>query len=435
GTTEGGSSGSPLFSEEHRVVGVLTGGQAACGNDASDWYGRLAYAWEDGSSSNRRLKDWLDPDDRGDETIDTLAPWARGVAVRPGAGLDAEGPEGGPFAPASTAVEVVNRDPESRRISTDSDADWVSAVPGTLDIAEGETEVLNLVMTQAAAALPAGRHGAVVGVSWDGPDSGRVSLPVTLLVGERARRYFFPLDVNPGWETEGDWAWGVPEGRGGSEGQPDPTSGATGVHVYGYNLAGDYDDRERARHLTTRPLDMTNLAGTELRFQRWLGVEEATYDNASIEVSTDGEAWTTVWENVGEVDDGRWVEQVVDLSAVDGAPEVQIRWTMGSTDESVRYCGWNIDDVEIRGVQTVDWEPEPYDTGASDTGAPDTDAPDEDDDGPDSGGSNDSGFAPDDDDDDEVGFSACGCASGRGPPLGLGALVLSVVLAARRRDA
>jgi len=41
GTTEGGSSGSPLFNSNHRIVGQLHGGGAACGNNASDWYGRF----------------------------------------------------------------------------------------------------------------------------------------------------------------------------------------------------------------------------------------------------------------------------------------------------------------------------------------------------------------------------------------------------------
>ncbi|MCH7603845.1 MAG: trypsin-like peptidase domain-containing protein, partial [Planctomycetes bacterium] len=45
GTTEGGSSGSPLFNPDHRVVGQLHLGAAACGNDLSDWYGRFSTSW------------------------------------------------------------------------------------------------------------------------------------------------------------------------------------------------------------------------------------------------------------------------------------------------------------------------------------------------------------------------------------------------------
>ncbi len=67
GVTEGGSSGSPLFDENHRIIGQLYGGSAACDgtnttvdNGQPDYYGRFGISW-DGNSSAERLKDWLDP--------------------------------------------------------------------------------------------------------------------------------------------------------------------------------------------------------------------------------------------------------------------------------------------------------------------------------------------------------------------------------------
>ena len=65
GTTEGGSSGSPLFDQDERVIGQLHGGGAACGNNSSDWYGSLAVSWEGGGAPNTRLRDWLDPNNTG----------------------------------------------------------------------------------------------------------------------------------------------------------------------------------------------------------------------------------------------------------------------------------------------------------------------------------------------------------------------------------
>ncbi len=69
GTTEGGSSGSPLFSPEGLVVGQLHGGYAACGNNLADWYGRFARSWTGGNSSATRLSDWLDPQGRLPDTL------------------------------------------------------------------------------------------------------------------------------------------------------------------------------------------------------------------------------------------------------------------------------------------------------------------------------------------------------------------------------
>ena len=65
GTTEGGSSGSPLFDDRGRLIGQLEGGGAACGNDLSDWYGRFSRSWADGGSAATQLSDWLDPAQTG----------------------------------------------------------------------------------------------------------------------------------------------------------------------------------------------------------------------------------------------------------------------------------------------------------------------------------------------------------------------------------
>ncbi len=60
GTTEGGSSGSPLFNPSHRIIGQLHGGCAACNNNLSDYFGRFSISWNSSNDSRRRLMDWLD---------------------------------------------------------------------------------------------------------------------------------------------------------------------------------------------------------------------------------------------------------------------------------------------------------------------------------------------------------------------------------------
>lgn len=45
GSTTGGSSGSPLFNSSGYVVGQLQGGDAACGNNGSDFFGRFDKSW------------------------------------------------------------------------------------------------------------------------------------------------------------------------------------------------------------------------------------------------------------------------------------------------------------------------------------------------------------------------------------------------------
>lgn len=76
GTTESGSSGSPLFDQNGRLIGQLYAGQSACtgleNNQDYDIYGRFGVSWNSGNTPETRLKDWLDPTNTGHTTIETL---------------------------------------------------------------------------------------------------------------------------------------------------------------------------------------------------------------------------------------------------------------------------------------------------------------------------------------------------------------------------
>jgi len=71
GVTEPGSSGSPLYSPEKRVIGQLHGGPSACSaSDKSDYYGRLSVSWTGGGNNSSRLSTWLDPAGTGAQFVD-----------------------------------------------------------------------------------------------------------------------------------------------------------------------------------------------------------------------------------------------------------------------------------------------------------------------------------------------------------------------------
>ena len=48
GTTESGSSGAALFDFNSKIIGHLSGGDAACGNDLYDDFGMFKKSWEGG---------------------------------------------------------------------------------------------------------------------------------------------------------------------------------------------------------------------------------------------------------------------------------------------------------------------------------------------------------------------------------------------------
>lgn len=82
GVTEGGSSGSPLFDNNHLIVGTLTGGASFCnevqpgGQDEPDYYGKMSYHWDQNSGAlTIDLKDFLDPLNTGQTVLlGTYAP-------------------------------------------------------------------------------------------------------------------------------------------------------------------------------------------------------------------------------------------------------------------------------------------------------------------------------------------------------------------------
>ncbi|MCG8700567.1 MAG: T9SS type A sorting domain-containing protein, partial [Bacteroidales bacterium] len=61
GSTEQGSSGSPLFNQDNQIIGVLTTGGLSCTPKINDLYQKMYHGWNDYSANNKRLDVWLDP--------------------------------------------------------------------------------------------------------------------------------------------------------------------------------------------------------------------------------------------------------------------------------------------------------------------------------------------------------------------------------------
>lgn len=65
GTTEGGSSGSALWNNDHKIIGILSGGKANCKTPQNDYFSSLAKAWDVKAKGYYSLKELLDPDNTG----------------------------------------------------------------------------------------------------------------------------------------------------------------------------------------------------------------------------------------------------------------------------------------------------------------------------------------------------------------------------------
>ena len=124
--------------------------------------------------------------------------------------------------------------------------------------------------------------------------------------------------------------------------------------MYGVNLAGDYESAIGGPYaLTVGPLDCTGYGQITLGLWRWLNSDAQSYVRNTVEYSVDGSAWTVAWENTGTdptIDD-QWTPMTLDLSpGADGQSTVYLRWTYELQDRAFLYSGWNIDDIEVRGM-------------------------------------------------------------------------------------
>jgi hypothetical protein len=353
GTTEPGSSGSPLFDQNHRVIGQLHGGYAACGNDDSDWYGKFSVSWTGGGTASTRLSDWLDPTGSGATTVDTLG---AGMTVTPGGTVTHMGPIGGPFSNPTTTYTMSNNTgaPINYAVALANDIGILlngGTTPVTGTLLDGGTAQVVITLGSALNVLPPGTYQELVQFT-DVGASQTITRAHNVEVG-RVIAYSETFDTDPGWTTQGQWAFGHPTGGGGQYGNPDPIGGHTGTNCYGYNLAGDYGNDIPEYHLISTAFDCSGITGTELRFWRYLNVESPSYDHAKVSISTNGTSWTTLWENGSETVDGSWSQQSYDISTIaDNQSTVYLRWTMGVTDGSWQYSGWNIDDLEFLGFQS-----------------------------------------------------------------------------------
>lgn len=205
---------------------------------------------------------------------------------------------------------------------------WLPADNGLYTVWMQTNEVGNT----RGAFVPAGQLGQL-----------HVAVPVAI--------YAVSMDSDPGWTFEGQWQYGAPAYASGG-----PTSGATGAKIVGYNLSGKYARSLTVKYATTQAINVSGASSLTLRFMRWLRVQRG--DTASLQVSTNGTAWITVWANSGSVLDTAW--QAVQYSlpaAVAGSPTLRVRWGMASNPDGTTELGWNLDDVQVLGDGTVDTAP------------------------------------------------------------------------------
>jgi hypothetical protein len=220
----------------------------------------------------------------------------------------------------------------------------------------------NVFRLTASSGCPMG-HALTLNMSTSAAGGYSINLSIPFMVGDRAVIYSDDFSTNQGWTGlggSGEWTIGPATGGAGSDsyGGPDPStdhSPSSDNKVLGNDLTsgtgGDYSASLGSTFYVTSPvINCSTYTGVQMTYWRWLGIESSSYDHAYLQ-AYNGSSWVTLFSNsTTTIDESAWSQQSHDLSAIaDHNPRFQIRFGIGTTDGSWQYCGWNIDDIEIKG--------------------------------------------------------------------------------------
>ncbi|CAN5868030.1 hypothetical protein BH11MYX3_BH11MYX3_37420 [soil metagenome] len=236
-----------------------------------------------------------------------------------------------------------------------------------------------------------------------------------MFTGTLAEIWCERMDTDPKWTASGtSWQWAPPSPLSVSG---DPTVTHTGTGVLGTEITGNGRYPSGATTSITMPeVETWMYDEVHLQYWRWLTVEDALYDQATISVNGTG-VWANPSTTDGSLDqiDHEWRFQDLDVTALAGH-SVQAQWSITS-DMSRELGGWTIDDVCLVGLGK-----HPV------CGDGVIDAHEDCDDGNTEGGDGCSQYCRDDD-----GGGCCSAGTEPSGPLLLGLGVLAVVARRRRR--
>ena len=167
------------------------------------------------------------------------------------------------------------------------------------------------------------------------------------------------FEATGGWSFTGEFerAEAQDPPLGGSVGNSDPDRAYQGSYMIGTDITGqgsregDYENNlsDRAYKATSPMLDAFYYQDMNLYFYRWLNVDGL--DSAYIDISDDnGQSWQTMWRNLGAIVMDKWEKSALDLSSyINRTDSVRLRFSIGGTDDSWAFSGWNIDNLVLTG--------------------------------------------------------------------------------------
>jgi hypothetical protein len=156
-----------------------------------------------------------------------------------------------------------------------------------------------------------------------------------------------------GWTTGSQtsvpstWALTVPDGSGGPG---NPPAAFSGTHILAQAPNGAYKPKTFT-WVKTPEIDVGKYTDVHLQYRRWLGVQDANFDQAQITAND-----TKAWENFTDThlgnqsaytqQDKEWRFHDISLSGYFAGTKLVVGWTLNA-DTALEYSGWALDDVCI----------------------------------------------------------------------------------------
>lgn len=150
-------------------------------------------------------------------------------------------------------------------------------------------------------------------------------------------------------EGADDWQWGAPNGDNNASG--DPGAAFSGNFVYGNDLGednfnGEYQN-EKVNFALSPEIDVTGYDNVRLQYRRWLGVEDAQFDQANV-YANDSLLWTNLDTTDGDTHHTEFEWRFHDIELTDQVADnkVQVKYEIAS-DQGLSFGGWTLDDFCI----------------------------------------------------------------------------------------
>jgi len=205
-------------------------------------------------------------------------------------------------------------------------------------------------------------HEMVFNLSVTADNGYTANLTFDFIVGDRMSFFVDDFSTNQGWigidgSKDAEWTIGPATGGTGSDGSgasdplydhtPTEDNGVLGNDLTS-GIGGDYSNNLNTQYYAYSPvIDCGDFTSTQLTYYRCLGIESS--DHVKLQVF-DGEDWVTLFQNTSTINETAWTEQFHNVASyADGNNSFQVRYSLGTTDNSSQYCGWNIDDFSLKG--------------------------------------------------------------------------------------